>query len=402
MRFAMVTTFYPPFSFGGDGAYVRALSRALVERGHQVEVIHCADAFEFLNGGSPTTGVEADPGIVVHSIRTGAGALSPIITQQTGSPGLKAGKLSSILDRGFDVIHFHNISLIGGPGVLRLGRAQCKLFTLHEHWLVCPTHIFWKNRERACDRPTCFSCSLRSGVPPQLWRYTGMRDKALLQMDRLLSPSHYTAERHKAAGIKPPIDVLPLFSALEPEAPIRKDRGYFLCVGRVTAPKGVDALVRAVAAAPDLRLRIVGQGDLRDALARAYTGASNIEFIPQVPQERLAELYLGSRALIVPSAAPETFGLTTVEAAAHGVPSIVRASAGGAVEFATATGSGVVYADETELVSTMRTMNERPELGVELGAKARQAYLGGYTRRRHVDAYLGYVAAVVSARSGRR
>ncbi len=35
MRFCMVTTFYPPFQFGGDATYVRALSRAPVARGHE-------------------------------------------------------------------------------------------------------------------------------------------------------------------------------------------------------------------------------------------------------------------------------------------------------------------------------------------------------------------------------
>lgn len=33
MRFCMVTTFYPPFHFGGDALYVQALSRELVARG---------------------------------------------------------------------------------------------------------------------------------------------------------------------------------------------------------------------------------------------------------------------------------------------------------------------------------------------------------------------------------
>lgn len=401
MRFAMVTTFYPPYSFGGDGAYVRALSRALVERGHEVEVIHCAEAYEFLNRGPPTATENADAGIVVHSIRTGVGALSPIITQQTGDPGPKTAQLKSILGRGFDVIHFHNVSLVGGPGVLRLGSAGCKLYTLHEHWLVCPTHIFWKNREKACDRPTCFSCSLRSGISPQLWRYTKLRDTALMHVDLLLSPSAYTAARHTSAGITRPIEVLPLFSALEPGDARRRDEGYFLCVGRVTAPKGVDALVRAVATAPDLRLRVVGQGKLREALASEYAGNANIEFIPQVAQERLTELYAGARALIVPSAAPETFGLTVVEAAAHGVASIVRASAGGALEFATTTQSGIVYADETDLLAAMRRLNEQPDLAAEMGARARSAYLAAYTRDRHVDAYLRSVEAAIAGRTQR-
>ena len=32
MRFGMVTTFYPPFSYGGDATYVRSLARSLIRR----------------------------------------------------------------------------------------------------------------------------------------------------------------------------------------------------------------------------------------------------------------------------------------------------------------------------------------------------------------------------------
>ena len=45
MRFGMVTTFYPPFSYGGDATYVRNLARALVDQGHEVEVIASTQAY---------------------------------------------------------------------------------------------------------------------------------------------------------------------------------------------------------------------------------------------------------------------------------------------------------------------------------------------------------------------
>ena len=44
MRFCMVTTFYPPYHFGGDATFVQARARALVSEGHHVEVVHCEDA----------------------------------------------------------------------------------------------------------------------------------------------------------------------------------------------------------------------------------------------------------------------------------------------------------------------------------------------------------------------
>ena len=54
MRFCMVTTFYPPYAFGGDGVFVQQLSNELAKRGHQVEVIHCRDAYNLLTDRTPS------------------------------------------------------------------------------------------------------------------------------------------------------------------------------------------------------------------------------------------------------------------------------------------------------------------------------------------------------------
>lgn len=43
------------------------------------------------------------------------GILSPLATQQTGFPLFKAASIRKILKKPFDVIHYHNISLVGGP-----------------------------------------------------------------------------------------------------------------------------------------------------------------------------------------------------------------------------------------------------------------------------------------------
>ena len=50
LRFCMVTTFYPPRSFGGDAVAVQSLSRALVRAGHEVTVICDDDAYRTLSG----------------------------------------------------------------------------------------------------------------------------------------------------------------------------------------------------------------------------------------------------------------------------------------------------------------------------------------------------------------
>ena len=55
MRFCMVTTFYPPYNFGGDGIFVHQLSNELAKRGHYVEVVHCTDAYHIMGGRAPST-----------------------------------------------------------------------------------------------------------------------------------------------------------------------------------------------------------------------------------------------------------------------------------------------------------------------------------------------------------
>ncbi len=37
LKFVLITTFYPPYNFRGDGNYVRMFAHALVRAGHQVD-----------------------------------------------------------------------------------------------------------------------------------------------------------------------------------------------------------------------------------------------------------------------------------------------------------------------------------------------------------------------------
>src|ERR1700675_4850159 len=66
LRFCMITTFYPPYNFGGDGIFVHQLSNELAQRGHQVEVIHCIDAYRLLTRQEPAGTYDDHPKVTVH------------------------------------------------------------------------------------------------------------------------------------------------------------------------------------------------------------------------------------------------------------------------------------------------------------------------------------------------
>src|SRR2546422_7493903 len=103
----MTTPFSPPYNFGGDGVLVHRVSNELARRGHLVEVIHCTDAYR-LAAAPPEEPYRDHPGVTVHGLKSRWGRLSPLLTQQTGSPLLKGKRIRRILETGFDVIHYHN------------------------------------------------------------------------------------------------------------------------------------------------------------------------------------------------------------------------------------------------------------------------------------------------------
>ena len=89
MKFAMLTTFFGPHSFGGDAAFVDRLSRALARHGHEVHVIYCRDAFEMVRGDQTPRPYEPPPGVTIHPLASRFGPLSPLATHQTGRPLLQ-------------------------------------------------------------------------------------------------------------------------------------------------------------------------------------------------------------------------------------------------------------------------------------------------------------------------
>ena len=205
MKFCMVTTFFGGHSFGGDAAYVDRLSRALLRRGHEVHVIHCADSFQAVRGAHPLRPYVPPDGLHVHRLESPFGLLSPLATQVTGKPFFKAKALREVLDAvDTDVVHFHNISLVGGPDVLKMGEKAVRLMTAHEHWLICPMHLLWKYGKKACDGPDCVRCCLAGRRPPQLWRYTDAIGRGLQQLDALIFPTRHTLEEHRRRGIGAP------------------------------------------------------------------------------------------------------------------------------------------------------------------------------------------------------
>ena len=325
----MVTTFYPPYHFGGDAVYVYRLSNKLAELGHEVDVIHCRDAFNILSG-QPGTPLPNHKNIRIHTLGSRAKSQSPLLTQQTGRMVLKKKRIERILEQGnFDVIHYHNVSLVGGLDVLAVGHGV-KLFTVHEFWLVCPTHILFKNASHVCKNPECFRCQLIYRRPPQFWRNKSFVRKMLNHIDRFLVASEFAVDMHRERGVELNAEILPLFTAW-PEAETARDDllplglvDYFLFVGRLEKLKGLQDVIPLFVDAPELNLVIAGTGAYEPLLRQLAATSANIHFLGMLPMTDLKNLYRGALATIIPSLCYEISPQVLGESWSCGTPIIAR------------------------------------------------------------------------------
>ena len=363
LRFAMVTTFYPPHHFGGDAIFVRRLAHGLVRRGHEVDVIHDVDAFELLNHGPPPTPLTEPEGLRVHGLRSRFGALSCLLTQQTGRPVVHGRQIQRLLEDGrFDVIHFHNVSLVGGPGLLAYGDA-IKLYMTHEHWLVCPTHVLWRHNRELCTGKECLRCVLHHRRPPQLWRYTGFLESQLEHVDAFYSPSRFSADKHREFGFPRELEVIPHFlpdldSSVETPAAEERpplDRPYFLFVGRLEKIKGVQDLLPHFGADAPADLVIVGTGEYESVLRAQAAGLERVHFLGRRRPEELRAFYRHALAALMPSVCYETFGIVLLEAFRDHTPVIARAL-GPMPEIVATSGGGLLFETADELGRALQLM----------------------------------------------
>ena len=164
-------------------------------------------------------------------------------------------------------------------------------------------------------------------------------------------------------------------------------------VGRLSAEKGLDGLLRAAAALaahfPELRLALVGDGPLRgelEQLASKLGIADRVTFTGR--REDMPGVYASLDALLLPSL-DEGLPMVVLEAMAAGRP--VIASRVGAIDHVIRDGENGVLAPPGD-VEALRAAIERllaePALGARLGAAARATIEKQFSAAHMAAAYL--------------
>ena len=156
---------------------------------------------------------------------------------------------------------------------------------------------------------------------------------------------------------------------------------YVLVVGALLPNKNHHVLLEAMSLLKEPPvLRIVGDGQERNKLrSQAQRLGLETEFDPLVTGEELCRLYERSLFVVVPSLS-EPFGMTALEAALAGKPSVVT-ELGGTKEFVLDRETGLVVNPRktTGFASAMELLIHDRDLRKSMGQRARERALEAFT-----------------------
>ena len=311
--------------------------------------------------------------------------------------------MAMLVEHKPDVVHLHNTFPLLSAAVLYACRdAKVPVVaTIHNYKLACASGDFFR------QGAICHDCS--QGLPvPALWRgcYRGSRiatapvalaigahRKAWRSLvaayvfisasqRELLSGLDLTAERvFVRHNLVPPPSVT---------SPARQHA--VLYAGRLDEAKGLRVLMaawdryRETTRRPGLRLVIAGSGPLEAEVTGWAATRSCVNAVGQVSRDRCAALMSEARAVILPSAWEETFGLAAVEAMAAGVPP-VAAGHGSFIELIRPGVNGVLFrpGDPAALATALADVDANPEQYEAYGTEARQVYQQRFDPGHSVD-----------------
>lgn len=245
-----------------------------------------------------------------------------------------------------DVVHLHNIHSYLSPviGEIAASMGVRVVWTMHDYKLICPAY--------SCRRPDGSNCELcfggnlhvahlrcmKGSYPASLIASLEAKRWNRQRLERFCSaficPSEFMAECMNKAGFrKDLLRVLNNFAdpvKFEGREPGIMPEPYFCYVGRLSEEKGVATLLRAARIA-GVRLKVAGDGPLRESLQRAYEDVASIEFLGHLDASGVAEVLSRASASVIPSEWYENNPLGVIESLSLGTP-VIGARIGGIPE----------------------------------------------------------------------
>jgi glycosyltransferase involved in cell wall biosynthesis len=221
--------------------------------------------------------------------------------------------------------------------------------TLHISYLHSPMRYAWDNSQKYFDNYRVPRI-LRPFARRSLHKIRIWDRLASDRVDHFITNSEYVRKRVKKYYQRDADVIYPPVSIDQFSCSTKKGK-YYLAVGRLTPYKRFDLLVETF---NELRkpLLIVGSG--RDEAKLKQMAKQNIQFLGEIPDSDLIEVYSEAKALLFPQV--EDFGITPLEAMSSGKP-VIALSEGGALETVVPGETGLFF-DKQSVFSIKKAIEE--------------------------------------------
>lgn len=247
-----------------------------------------------------------------------------------------------------DIAHLHNIFNGISMSILPVLRRHNipVVITMHDTRFVCPSSLF-NTRGNKCKNCLkfgglpcgLFKCYQNNFINSMMCAFEMLQKEKLFDYNRYIDRYIFVSKRfqdfHAArhSYFKDKGTILHNFMpGMDEISPCHTHDNYMLFYGRITAEKGIAALISAMRDLPDIKLKVVGDGPLRESLEQQ--APANVEFLGFKKGDALFEQVRHASFVIVPSECEDNNPLTIIEAYSHGKP-VIGSITGGIPEIVT-------------------------------------------------------------------
>ncbi len=317
---------------GGMDRVMFDQARILTERGHEVVPFTAADT------------ADESSEWAVHfptAARTDATTLAEL-PKVLWRPGAARALRNLMAAEAFDIVHIHSWYKRLSPAILPVLRdaGVPVVQTLHDYRTVCSRSTMVR------EGVICRECAGGKNLPALRYRCNGSLAKTLASVAemkiadlagyreivrRFLPVSTFQRDLLQQMGVpEEQMCTLPNPVAIpDRTAPPPMANAPVLFAGRLESYKGAHIFAALARLRPDTAFVMAGDGSERAAIAA--DAPANLRMLGQLDQDALAIEIAKAACVVVPSFAPETFGLSAAEALVAGRP-VVASRIGGLIE----------------------------------------------------------------------
>ncbi len=287
MRILMVSDSFYPFK-GGVAEHLHHLSKALLNRGHEVIVL-TAKYPEACDKNNPYRVVRVGRILILPPMRIFN------YTELTITVFNPLEIRNFLKNNRFDVVHVHGPLTFNLPQAVLHYSKSCNIATFHTQYVGFNWNKVFK---------LIFGNKAKKIHATIFVSETARRTASMYRFKReFVIPNGVDLER---------------FSPTGPQIPWMREarKPVILFVGRLEKRKGLEVFLKAVDGL-DARAVVVGGG-----LKKSSLDGNQVTFVGEVAPEELPLYYRSADIFVAPSIGGETFGIVLLEAMASGVPVI--------------------------------------------------------------------------------